>query len=72
MARIPEPETLEEARQRAAISVPAAGRLMSLGKNAAWAAAHRGEIPTRQYGRRILVPVPEWLRSLGDDGRAAT
>jgi hypothetical protein len=36
-----------------AITIPEAGRLLGLGRNAAYAAAARGEIPTMRYGPKI-------------------
>jgi len=50
---------------RLTISVPEAGRWLSLGRDAAYAAAARGEIPTLRLGRRIVVPVPALLALLG-------
>jgi hypothetical protein len=40
------------------LSVPAAGRIyFELGRNASYAAAARGEIPTVKVGSRLRVPV---------------
>ncbi len=40
------------------LSVPEAGRVyLSIGKNAAYAAARRGEIPTIKVGKLLRVPV---------------
>src|SRR5437764_13081151 len=41
---------------RLVYSVPEAGRLLGLSRNAAYAAAQRGEIPVIRIGRRLLVP----------------
>ena len=38
------------------VSVPAAGKLLGLGRNAAYEAAARGEIPSIRIGGRVLVP----------------
>lgn len=46
------------------ISVEQAARLIGLSPNSAYAAADRGEIPTRRYGRRLVVPVPALLLQL--------
>jgi excisionase family DNA binding protein len=46
-------------RQQAArlvYTVPEAGRLLGLGRNAAYDAAKRGDIPTLRIGRLLLVP----------------
>ena len=37
-------------------SVPEAGRLLGLSRNAAYEAAKRGDIPTLRIGRLLLVP----------------
>jgi hypothetical protein len=51
------------------MSVPAAGRLLGLrSKNTAYAAAHRGEIPTLRIGRRLVVPVAALERLLSGVG----
>jgi len=47
------------------ISVPEAGKMyFALGKNASYAAAHRGEIPVIQIGNRLRVPVVALERML--------
>lgn len=56
---------IEDAKQRATITVPEAGELLGIGRDAAYAAANRGEIPTLRLGRRIVVPVPALLAMLG-------
>lgn len=47
------------------ISVPDAGRrYFGIGKNAAYQAARRGEIPTIRIGKRLLVPLAALERML--------
>ncbi len=47
------------------ISVPEAGkRYLSLGRNASYAAAERGDIPTIRIGRILRVPVRAMERLL--------
>jgi excisionase family DNA binding protein len=46
-------------------SVPEAGRKLGIGRDAAYAAAARGEIPTLRLGRSIRVAVPALLALLG-------
>jgi hypothetical protein len=54
------------------ISVPEAGRMyFGLGKNASYAAAHRGEIPMIQIGGRLRVPVMALERILEEAARPA-
>lgn len=38
------------------LSVPEAGAILGLGKNASYAAARRGELPTLRFGRKVRVP----------------
>jgi hypothetical protein len=47
------------------LTVPAAGRLYyGLGRNASYAAAARGDIPTIKVGRLLRVPVTAMERRL--------
>jgi len=46
------------------ISVPEAGRWLGLGRNAAYEAARRGEIPVLRFGKRIRVSVVALERML--------
>jgi excisionase family DNA binding protein len=55
----------ETLRGRLTITVPEAGRLLGIGRDASYAAAERGEIPTLRLGRRIVVPVPRLLELVG-------
>jgi excisionase family DNA binding protein len=50
---------------RVTVSVEEAGRVLGLGRSAAYEAARRGQLPTRKLGRRLLVPVPALLDWLG-------
>ena len=67
--------TVEEALSRPTISVPDAGKLFyGLGRNAAYLAAQKGDIPTIKIGGRIMVPVVPLAEKLGlrsTIGRAA-
>jgi excisionase family DNA binding protein len=53
-------------------SVPAAGKRLGLGRNASYAAASRGEIPTIRIGRLLRVPVRAVDRLLDQAGTKAT
>ena len=55
----------EELAGRLTVSVPEAGNVLGIGKDASYAAAARGEIPTLRLGRTLRVPVPALLRLLG-------
>lgn len=59
--------SLDNWRARATLSVPEAGRAaFELGRNASYAAAARGEIPTIRLGSKIRVPVIQLRRLLGE------
>ena len=47
------------------ISVPQAGRILSLGRWAAYEAAKRGDLPVIEIGRRKVVPVAQLEAMLG-------
>jgi hypothetical protein len=49
--------------------IPVAGAMAGLGRNASYAAAKRGEIPTIKFGRKRRVPAKRWHKIL--DGDAA-
>ena len=51
------------------ISVPEAGRWLGIGRNAAYEAARRGDIPTIRIGRLLRVPVAALERKLEEAGR---
>lgn len=58
--------TVDEALSRPTISVPDAGKLFfGLARNAAYAAATSGDIPTIKIGGRIMVPVVPLAEKLG-------
>jgi excisionase family DNA binding protein len=46
------------------ITIPEAEKKLGVGRNQAYAAAHRGELPTIKIGRRLLVPVVALERML--------
>jgi hypothetical protein len=50
------------------VDVPTAGRVLGIGRDAAYAAAARGEIPTLRLGRSLRVAVPKLLELLGLPG----
>jgi hypothetical protein len=56
----------EKAGERFVYTVPEAGALIGLNKNASYAAAARGEIPTIRFGKKILrVPKAAWDKKFG-------
>ncbi|MBO0767554.1 MAG: helix-turn-helix domain-containing protein [Solirubrobacterales bacterium] len=48
---------LPDPGQRATITVEEAGAFLGVSRTSAYAAAHRGEIPTIRIGKKLLVPV---------------
>lgn len=59
-------------RGRLTITVPEAGALLGINRDAAYAAVERGEIPALRLGRRICVPVAPLLKLLGVDLESET
>ena len=49
------------------VSVPEAGRIVGLGRNASYEAARRGEIPTIKFGGLLRVPLARLRRLLAGD-----
>jgi hypothetical protein len=56
---------LTDALKGPTTTVPLAGRALGLSRNAAYAAAGRGEIPTLKFGKRLVVPTMALRRMLG-------
>jgi hypothetical protein len=44
--------------------VPEAGAMVGLNRNASYAAAKRGDIPTIRFGKLLKVPKPAWHKKL--------
>jgi excisionase family DNA binding protein len=49
---------------RLTVSVPTAARALGIGRNQAYEAAARGDIPSIKIGKRILVPLAALDRML--------
>jgi len=54
------------ADQRLTWTVPEVARLLGISRDSAYEAAHRGELPVRVIGRRMLIPRAALLRLLDD------
>ena len=54
--------------QSVVLKVPEAGAMLGLGRNAAYEAAKRGDIPTIRIGKLLRVPKAAFQRLL--DGKA--
>jgi hypothetical protein len=52
-------------RPAADLSVPVAGKLLGLGREASYRAAATGELLTIKFGRRLFVPMARLLQMLG-------
>ena len=63
--------TVEGLRGRAVISVDELARVLDVGRGEAYAAVHRGEVPSLRIGRRIVIPTPALLRMLGADSESS-
>ena len=59
------PLQINDIRGRLTCTVPEAGALLGIGRDAAYSAAERGEIPTLRLGRRLVVPVAKLLQLVG-------
>lgn len=46
------------------ISVPEAGKRLGIGRNAAYEAARRGDLPVLRFGKRLVVPLAALERKL--------
>ena len=53
---------------RAVMTVPEAGKILGLGRNASYAAAQRGDIPTIRLGKLLRVPCVAFDRMLEQAG----
>jgi hypothetical protein len=60
--------TIADIADKATIAVPEAGQVLGIGRDAAYAAAARGEIPVLRLGRALRVAVPALLAMLGSSG----
>ena len=56
--------------EAATLTVEQAGRLLGVGRNLAYEAVARGDIPSVRIGRRILVPRAALMAMLEDPKRA--
>lgn len=54
------------AAERLTLTIPEAGVLLGIGRDAAYRAARDGEIPTLKLGRRLVVPRARLLALLGE------
>jgi len=72
-ARKPEsqkPKPKYRARGPHGLSVPEAGAMIGLGRNASYEAAKEGRIPILKIGSLKIVPRGPWLKQIGADDAA--
>jgi excisionase family DNA binding protein len=62
----PEPAPTLQDDGRLTWTVTEAAQLLGISRASAYEAAHRGELPVRVIGRRLLVPRVALLRLLGE------
>jgi len=55
---------------RQTITVPEAGARLGIGRNAAYEAARRGEIPVIRIGKRMVVPLFAFERMLSVESKS--
>lgn len=58
-----------DSTERRTVTVGEAAKILGVGRNKAYEAAKRGEIPTIKIGKRILVPVVALERLLQGTAR---
>jgi len=59
-------EQSEPSKRPRVYSIPFAGAMAGLNRNASYAAAKRGEIPTIKFGKLLKVPAAAWHQIIGD------
>ena len=55
--------------EKQTLSICEAGKVLGIGRSAAYEAARKGELPVLKIGRRLLVPVVALERLLAEAGR---
>ncbi|MER8431394.1 helix-turn-helix domain-containing protein [Mesorhizobium caraganae] len=60
----------EEQQTRGTITIIEAARRLGIGRNQAYEAAHRGEIPSIKIGKRLLVPKAALEKMLSGEAAA--
>ena len=65
--------TVPDPRETPTMDVREFGKLLGLGRDASYVAAHNGQFPVLRFGRKLRVPTAEGLKMLGlyDGGDAA-
>lgn len=53
--------------ERLGMSVPEAGAMLGLGKNASYEAVKKGVIPVMRVGKRLIVPIARFRRMVDQE-----
>lgn len=63
------PPTIDELRARPTLTVTEAAQLLGIGRNTAYSAVQRGDLPSLRIGGRVLIPTARLLALLegGDE-----
>ena len=71
MSKAPSKSKLQKPKPRSrgpyGLSVPEAGAMIGLGRNASYEAAKAGKIPVLKMGSLKIVPRGPWLKQIGAD-----
>ena len=70
-SKSPKPRPKPRTRGLYGLSVPEAGAMIGLGRNASYEAAKAGDIPVMKIGALKIVPRAKWLQLLGRADDAA-
>lgn len=58
-------------KRRLTMTVEEAAEIVGISRTSAYLCAARGELPTRRFGRRVVVLVAPFLAMLGDESGEA-
>jgi excisionase family DNA binding protein len=56
--------------QRRTVTIKEAAKIMGIGRDQAYAAAHSGQLPVIRIGKRLLVSLPALEKMLTEAGEA--
>jgi excisionase family DNA binding protein len=62
-------ELISDIHDKLTVTVEVAGKALNLGRNAAYEAVRRGDIPSVRIGRRYVIPTASLRRMLGIEGK---
>jgi hypothetical protein len=69
-SKLQKPQPKPRSRGPYGLSVPEAGAMIGLGRNASYEAAKAGKIPVLKIGSLKIVPRGPWLKQIGADDAA--